>query len=196
MPSFLSDPPTVLYAILLLAVFVTGAIFMRRQDRKSLIPLVIALAILAAVFLIDRLCESPREEATRHVQAMAAAANARDVNAFLSHVADTFEYQGESAQPLPVSREQLRKAGLWTILDQWQVRVATWGFERNDMTEIDDDTVEIGFFGKGESDNGAAPMYFRARFTRQSDGQMKMTNLTSYDPVKQTNERKGIPYFP
>jgi hypothetical protein len=196
MPTFLSDPPTVLYAILLLGVFITGARWINRQDRKSLIALGIALALTSAVFLIDRFFESPREEAKRDVEAMAAAANARDVKAFLSHVADTFEYEGDSANPVSVSREQLRKAGLWSILDQWKVRVATWGFDRNDMTEIDDNTVEIGFFGKGESANGSAPMYFRARFARQSDGQMKLTRLSSYDPVKQTNERKGIPYFP
>jgi hypothetical protein len=39
-------------------------------------------------------------------------------------------------------------------------------------------------------------MYMRAKFTRQPDGQMKLSGLASFDPIKRTNERKSLPYFP
>ena len=42
------------------------------------------------------------------------------------------------------------------------------------MNEIDENTIEIGFLAKGEADGKQIPIYFRATFARQSDGQMKL----------------------
>lgn len=195
MPTILSDPPFALYAVLALAVIACGAIWLNRRTRRSLIAFLVSIALLAGLFALDRLFESPREEANRRVQEMARAIDARNQDAFLSHVADTFDYQGEGG-PRKVSREDLRRSGVWSILQQYQVHVGVWDFDRNDVREIDPNTVEIGFLAKAESGDKQIPMYLRAKFTRQADGQLKLSGLSSYDAMKRTKEPQAIPNFP
>lgn len=198
MPTFLSDPPFVVYALLVIAAAVCIAVWLNRRDVKGRLAVATALALLIAVIVIDRLFESPREEAVRRVQAMARAADQRDPEGFLSHVADRIEYQGQGGQPRTVTRDDLRRSGAWSAIQSYDLHVATWDFDRNDVAEIDPNTIEIGFLGKAETraDGKQIPIYFRARFTRQPDGAMKMTGLASYDAIRRTNERKGIPNFP
>jgi hypothetical protein len=195
MPTFLSDPPSVVYLVLAAVALVAGLVWLNRRTRKSLLVFLGVLALVGVVFLIDRLFESPREEAVRRVQAMARAADHGDAEAFASHLADTVKYQ-DAGGVKTLTREQLRHAGFWGLLRQFNVHVATWDFARADVVESGDNTVEIGFLGKAEAESKQIPMYFRATFARQPDGSMKLTALSSYDPVKRQNERATIPNFP
>jgi hypothetical protein len=197
MPTLLSDPPLALYLILVFAAIVGFVIWVNRRDRTSLVVFGSCAASLALVFLIDRLFESPREESVRGVQEMAKAIDDRKPEEFLSHIADTIQYQGEGGKTTTIKLEDLRKSQIWSMLNQYGVtHVAVWDFARDDVTQVDDNTVEIGFLGKAEAGSNQVPMYFRARFSRQTDGKMKLTTLASYDPMKRTNERKSIPNFP
>jgi hypothetical protein len=198
MPTFLSDPPFTVYLLLALLVFVTGGIWSSNRNRKSLCAFVGALGLLAAVLLLDFLFESPREESVRRIQAMMKAANERDTEAFVSHVADTVQYRGESANPMTLTRDQIRKAGFWNALRQFNVRVAAWDFSRSDVKELGDNRIEIGFLAKGEAvaEGKQFPVYFRATFSRQADGQMKLVELASFEPMKRQNAPMSIPQFP
>lgn len=198
MPTLISDPPFIVYATLVVAAAVCIAIWLNKRDAKSRLAAGATIALLIGVILIDRLFESPREESVRRVQAMARAADQRDPEGFLSQVADRIEYQGEGGHSHIVTRDDLRRSGAWTALRAYDLHVAAWDFDRNEVTQIDSNTIEIGFFGKAETraDGKQIPMYFRAKFTRQPDGTMKMTGLASYDAIRRTNERKGIPNFP
>jgi hypothetical protein len=195
MPTFLSDPPFSVYLVLAAVVLIAFAVWFANRSRRSLAVLAGACAVLAVVFVIDMLFESTREEAVRRAMAMVKAADARDTEAFVSHVADKFEYRGEG-QPVTVTRDQLRKSQMWEVLKQYNVHVAAWDFARADVEHINDDTVEIGFLAKGEGQGQQVPIYLRAKFARQGDGQMKLTAIASFDPLKRVNERKTIPYFP
>jgi hypothetical protein len=187
MPTFLSDPPQSVYAILAAAVLVAGLVWFNRRSRRSLAVFLGVLLFLAAVVLFDRLFESSREEAVRRVQAMVRAADAKDNEAFVTHLADKVESRG-SGLALSLSREFLRQSPFWTLLRHNDAHVAAWDFSRADVTEIDANTVEIGFMAKGEGRGKIFPVYFRAKFARQPDGQMKMTEFRSFDPVRRTNE--------
>ena len=96
MPTFLADPPQAVIVLLVAGLLVTGLIWMNRRGRKVAIAFLVLLALTCLVVLVDRLFESPREEAVRRVQAMVAAADHHDPDAFVAHVADTVEYKGES----------------------------------------------------------------------------------------------------
>jgi hypothetical protein len=196
MPTFLSDPPFAVYVSLAVALIVSGMLWFSRRDRNSLIAFGCALSLFAAIALFDHFFESPREESVRRVKEMIEAANARNTEAFLNQVADPIQYQGESSNPVPVTKEELRRSGFWGLLRQHNVQVAAWDFARNDVTLIDDNNIQIGFLASGKAEGKQIPMYFRAKFTRQPDGQMKLSGLASYDPLKRVNERKSIPNFP
>jgi hypothetical protein len=193
MPTFLSDPPQTVYLVLIGAALVTGAVFARRQDRKSLLPFGVALGLLLLVLLLDRVAESPREGAVRAVQEMVEAANHRNADALVSHVADTVEYKGADP-PKPITREQLR--GAESALRTFNVRVAVWDFSRDDVREIDENTVEIGFLAKGEVEGKPLPVYVRATFARQPDGRMRLTKFATFDAVQRTNQPVTIPSAP
>jgi hypothetical protein len=195
MPTFLTDPPFTVYLVLAAAFFVAFAVWFGNRSRKSLAALGAVVAVIALLLLIDALCESLREESVRRAMAMVKAADTRDPEAFLSHVADKIEYQGESV-PVTVTKAQLRNSQMWGVLKQYNAHVAAWDFSHGDVKLIDDDTVEIGFLAKGEANGQQAPMYFRAKFARQTDGQMKLVALASFDALKRVNERKSIPFFP
>jgi hypothetical protein len=195
MLTFLSDPSFSVYLVLAAAFLITFAVWFANRSRRSLAALGVVVGVIAILLAIDLLVESSREEAVRRAQAMVKAADTRDREVFLSHVADTVEYRGESA-PVTVTRDQLRKSQMWGVLEQYKAHVAAWDFSRHDVQEIDDNTIEIGFLAKGEAQGQQVPMYFRAKFARQGDGQMKLVALASFDPMKRINERKNIPYFP
>ncbi len=196
MPTFLSDPVPALYLVLIAFVVATGAVAGRYQDRRSLIRFGVALAALLALYLIDKSVESPREEATRRVQAMAEAANARNRDAFVEHVADKVEFVG-GAQPATRTKAEVRSAHFWDILQQFDVRVAVWDFSRENVKQTDPNTVEIGFMGKGETrgEGKQFPVYIRATFTRQADGQFRLTRFGTYHPTNH-DEPLGVPGFP
>lgn len=194
MPTFLSDPTQGFYLAVIAVAVVTGALFARNQDRKSARPFAVALLVLLLVYLCDRFSESPREEAVRRATAMADAANAKDPDAFVVHLAETFEYHGGQT-PVRKNRSEVKASGFWGMLRQLNVRVTAWGFDRADVKELGDDAVEIGFLAKGEADGKPYPVYIRATFKKQGDGAMKLTSFTTYNPAKQT-EYLAIPGFP
>ena len=182
--NLISDPPQALYLALGVAFVVTGVIAAQYQSRRKLIPFVIVLLLLVGLFLVDRLFESPREESVRRAQAIAAAADARNPDAFVSHLADTIEYSAGDGTPHKLTRDQIKSHGFWGTLRHFNVHVAVWDFSRDDVKVIDDNTVEIGFMAKGEVPDGKQiPLFVRATFKRQSDGQFKLTAVRTFDAL-------------
>jgi hypothetical protein len=188
MPTFLADPPQAVVLMLAAALMVVGGVWFNRRTRRSLLAFVGLLGVTALLLLVDALVESPREEAVRRVQEMAKAADEKNSEAFVSHLAESVEYRGASAT-LTLSRESIRRAPFWNLLRHNNGHVATWDFSRSDVVQVDVNTVEIGFMAKGEAAGKPFPLYFRATFARQPDGQMKITSFASFDPVRRTNER-------
>jgi len=195
MPPFLSDPPPHLLVVLTCLVLVMLAIWFNRWDRVTLVVFLAALVLTGLVVLLDRLFESPREQAVRAVRTLVEAADTGNPELFASQLADSFQYQGEGS-PVTVTREQVRRSGFWDVLKRYRVHVAAWDFARSDAEQLDPDTVEIGFLAKGEADGQQYPVYLRARFARQPDGKMRLVWCASFDALKRQNEPKSIPYFP
>lgn len=193
MPTFLSDPTQGFYLALIALTVVTGAVFAKRQDKKSGLSFSVALLVLLLVYLGDKSGESPREEAVRRATAMANAANAKNPDAFVEHIAETFEYTGEQS-PVKKTRSEMRNSPFWPTLRQFNVRVAAWDFSRTDVKELGDDAVEIGFMAKGEAEGKLVAFYIRATFKKQGDGAMRLTALSSFNPAKH-QERMSIPGF-
>jgi hypothetical protein len=184
MPTFFTDPAPGFYLVLLAFTVVTGAMAARNQDRRSFVRFAIAAAILLAVYGVDKAFESPREQAVRRVQAMARAADEQNPDAFVAHIADTIEYRG-SSQATVLKREDVRRSAFWPMLRRFDPRVVVWDFSRDDVKQIDDNTIEIGFSAKGELRDGTPfPLYMRAAFKKQPNGEWKLTAFASYEFAK------------
>ena len=183
MPTFLADPPQGLYLFLAAALIITGLVWLNRRNRKSLTAFLVVLGLTAVFLLVDRLFESPREEAVRRTQAMVQAADKVDPDSFVAQVADTVVYKAGSEE-FSFTRDQLRRHSFWHSLRQFHPHVAAWDFSRDDVKRADANSVEIGFLTKAEAEGKPIPMYFRATFARQADGQFKLTRIASFDPMQ------------
>jgi hypothetical protein len=195
MPTLLSDPSSSVYLLLAAAGITTLVVWLGRRDRKSLAVLLGVVGAIALVFLIDRLFESPREEAERRVRVMVRAADAKDPEAFVAQLADTVEIHGSNGASKWVRRDEIRNSSFWGLLRQFNIRVAAWDFSRSDVKQIDRDTIEIGFLAKGEGDGKPFPYYIRTTFARQPDGQFKLSAFRAFEPLDRSKPAT-IPSFP
>ena len=195
MPTFLTDPPQALYLVLGGLLVVTALVAAQRQDRRTAIPFAAAFFLMLAAFLIDKLNESPREEAVRRAMLMAAAADAMRPDAFAEQLAEQVTIRTGPSQSKTLTREELKKHPFWDTLRTFDVHVAVWGFDRENARQVDPNTVEIGFMGKGEAQGKPFPVYVRATYSKQPDGSYKLSSMGTFDPMKH-DEYVAIPNFP
>lgn len=190
MPTFLSDPTRAVYLLLIAAAVVTGAVAAKNQTRRGLVPFAVALALLLLVALIDRVVETPREEATRRVQAMADAATAADPARFAEHVSPSFAMNGKG-------RDDLKASPLWGQIRNLQARVAVWGFGHDAYERLSDTEVEVGFYVKGQATAGMVMYYAKARFVRDPDGAYRAKSIRFFNPAEGgLNQEVSVPNFP
>jgi hypothetical protein len=189
MPTFLSDPSLVLYALLGVAFIISLAVWSRRRDRKSLLAVGGAGLLLLGLFLLDRAFESPREEANRRIETLAAAATAVNPDLFVEQLSPSFKHNG-------ADRERVRTAGFWNLIRQHNARVAVWGFGKGEFEEIGDNEIEIGFYVKGEAAGfqGALIRRAKARFVRDRDSAWRAKGIKFFSVEE--NREEPVPGFP
>ncbi len=196
MPTLLTDPSPWVYVCLAACGLFAAATWLQRRSRPTLLAAAACGLLLLLVAVCDWTFQSPREIAVEHTRAIVQAVDRRQPEECLRYLAEIVEYQGDRLQPVAVRREQLRQAAFWTLLQQYDVRVAAWDFARDDVAYPNRDSVEIGFLVKAEGNFGQAVYYVRARYTRQLDGQWRLSHLATFDPLKRQNERRSVPGFP
>jgi hypothetical protein len=196
MPTFLADPPQVLYLLLGALLVVTGFIAAQRQDRRALIAFAVAFFLMLLLFGIDRAVESPREEAVRRTYVMAMAADAKNPDAFAEQLADKVTIASGNETGKTLTRDEVKNHPFWQTLRAFDVGVTVKGFSRDDTKEVNESTVEIGFTGHGTPrGQNSIPVYVRATYSKQPDGSFKLTALRTFDPVNHT-QGLPIPGFP
>ena len=179
MPTFLADPSTALYAILAVAVLVTGVIAAKRQKRSDLINFLIPTAALVAVFLIDQAYESPRETVARTLKEMESASQAKRYDDLFKHVSDKFQYKSLDKKGL---RE---KASLAEGYFPEGVRI--WNVTRENFHPKDDGSVEQEFDVQPVS----SPQFRYicvGVFKQEADGQWRLVTFRLYPVVGERQE--------
>jgi hypothetical protein len=195
MPTLLSDPPQMVYLVLGGLIVITGLIAAQRQNRRAVLPFVAAFLLMFAVFLIDRLVESPREEAVRRSYMLQMAADARNREAFGEHLADKVTIEAGNGEKT-FTRDELKQHAFWHVLQTFNAQVVVKDFSREDAIEINENNVEIGFVGRVDPQGQQwPPVYVRATYSKQSDGSFKLTGLKVYEAVER-NKKATIPGFP
>jgi hypothetical protein len=192
MPTALSDPSLALYVILIVVAAVTGMMWSRNRSRSNKINFGIAAAALIALFLIDWFVESPREEASRRVREMAAAASdPPNPDRFVENVSESFSHNGKG-------REAVRTSGAWDLVRQHNVRVAVWSLDRSEFQQISENEIEIGFYAKAESPREIPELWrqCKARFIRDPDGAWRVKGIKFYSPGVSGRQEDPIPQFP
>ncbi|MCS6866564.1 MAG: hypothetical protein RMJ56_00585 [Gemmataceae bacterium] len=196
MPTFLIDPPQGVYLLLGGLLIVTGLIAAQKPGRRAIIPFVVAFFLLLGVFILDRLVESPREEAQRRSYLLALAADAKNPDLFTEQIADNLLVHTTGGQTKTLTRQEVQEHRFWDALRNFEVRITVWDFSRDDVHYPDDDSVEIGFMGKGEVRGGPTiPVYIRTTYRRQADGSFKLSALRTFEALNRS-QPYAIPQFP
>lgn len=168
MPTVLSDPSTTLYALVAVMVAVLGAVYAKTRKRGDLIRLVIGVAALAALFIIDRLVESPREEATRKVGELVAATKAKKADDLAKNLSDSFSWNNMNKEQFIAWAKDVMARSEFNGID-------VDGLGRHDFEPVDDKKVKIGFdvWPAGYGLPEWRP-YCKATFVKDPDGQFRM----------------------
>jgi len=187
MPTFLSDPSISLYIILSVLVFVLIGIWINRRQQGDLIRLLAGVAVLVAVFLIDRFVESPREESTRKMQEIAAATKAKSADGVGQHISESFEYNGMNKAKLLDWVKSVYGNSQFEGID-------TSGYGRSEFEKIDDNKVIIVFEVWPTSYGLPEYRHFcKATFAKDPDGQFRMWTFSLY---KDHPSKGGEPVVP
>jgi hypothetical protein len=179
MPTWLSDPESTTYLLLLVLLVVLSGIWFRNRNRAVGIAAAIVGALALTLLLCDHLVESPREEAVRKIEAMRVAFNAKNWNQFAEHVSPSFDSNGMS------------KAGLKSKFEfgtTFGTSISIWGLER-DFVKSGTNTIELGFDAKAELAGAPPyPKHFRMVFVRDPDGQYRAQSFKTFNIVQKQVE--------
>jgi hypothetical protein len=189
MPVFISDPSPTTYVIIAIMVAALGGFYFRSRKTKDLFPLIGGAAVLLTLILIDRFVESPREEATRKMNEMSAASARKKWDEVFTNVSESFIYKSGSGMTQTDKkglREKVRSVE--SMIDKGFV---VWNMSRDDFKQMNDTTLEIGFSAKVK-DRDETTSYVKAIFTKDSDGQWRMSSFICYEPIN-TKERRILP---
>jgi hypothetical protein len=183
MPTFLSDPPPVALVVFGVLVLAVGGLAARYRKKPLLAAFTGLVVLLVAWLVIALLTESPREEAVRRVNAMAAAVEKKDWAAFGEHISDSFQ------------KDKLKKGDVKTYFDQGtalNLRAAVWDFALTDPPRVSDTEVAISFEAKASPPSGE-PFLRRieATFVKDPDGKFRLKTYDSFLPGSKTSA--GIP---
>ncbi|HET6575058.1 MAG TPA: hypothetical protein VFG68_15735 [Fimbriiglobus sp.] len=186
MPTWLSDPSDAFYLVLFVLVVIAVMVWARNRTRGAQVRAGVAIALLAALFVIDRLVESPREEAVRKTRAMATAANEQFVrpadqrtwDGVAAHISDQFDFNGVKKDDLLKAIAQAPAAG------DGEGDVSE--FDRSRVEYLPGDKVKVPFvvriFPRGS--NFTAPQarfHVEGIFAKDPDGQYRLRGMKLYE---------------
>ncbi len=184
MPTLLSDPSTLTYVLLGLIAAAAGFAWVRSRTRTSLRVFAALVGLVGVVALVDYLAESPREEAVRRVRAMGDAANRRDWPGVAGHMSEAFKYGDRTKATFRDAADRESK--------RWNATVSFGTFDRDQVVDLPDGGVRIGFVGKISSPQAAQSLftYVEATFGRDPDGQLRMRAVKFFDYIQRSAELK------
>jgi hypothetical protein len=183
MPTALSDPTTTLYVILGAITVIFGAVALRRQKRSDFFNFLIPALALVALFIIDRMVESPREQAVRKIQEMGTASREKKLDDLFKHVSDSFQHKSIDKKALREMAKTAEAKGFGGISE--------YDLARSGFKEVDANTIEQGFRVKH---NGTPELHFYvyATFKKEADGEWRLTAFELADPVN-VKDKKDLP---
>ncbi len=182
MPIWLIDPETTTYLLLIVFLIVALGVWLRSRKRGAMMAMGIIALMVLALYLCDRLYESPREEAVRKVQLMVDAFNSNNWEQFQQHLSHGTLVRGVTVLVLKPT---------FQLGTSFNAKVAVWNFDRDSVKYLPgpEPAVEIAFDAKAEALNGQMiPKHVRATFVRDSDGQYRVQNFKTFNIVNKSSE--------
>jgi hypothetical protein len=174
MPTLISDPTSTMYIVFGAMVVILGALALRRQKKSDVITFVVAAVLLIAMFLVDRLVETPREQVERKLKEIQSASQARNYDEAFKHVSESFHYRSLDKKAL---REKARLGEQY-----FPEGVSIFQVNRSDFKEMTDGTIEQEFAVQPKN-NGQFRYQCVGVFKKDPDGEWRLFTVRFYPVV-------------
>jgi len=189
MPDWLAEPDTTLLLVVAVAVLAAGVVAFRTRSRTTWIVAALAVGLLAALFLIDRLFASDREKIIGSVQSMAGAVEHQDLDRVFAHISETFSYG-------PVLKPEFRKFCADMVRNHRVDSLVVWNIQVLQFNESHHQAeVRFQFKVKAGGRLGGIEEAFytcKAIFILDADGQWRMQSFRVY-PMSTGDQPLTIP---
>jgi hypothetical protein len=187
MPDWLSDPPAAGYLLLLVVGLVAGGVWWTQRTRAALVTAGVALALLVMWLVCATFGESPREQAVRKVEAMAAAIGRKELAGVMVHLAQSFRYGSATRAVVQAAAQQHLQA-------QTVDRVQVWDFDR---ASVQPTATELKLECRVKLVGGQADgfSFFRCPlvFVREADGEWRLQSFRLLNPATEHAEEFRLP---
>jgi hypothetical protein len=180
------EGPTTLYILLLVAVAVFAALWVR--DRKAFwlallgIPATLALLLL----VLDWAVETQREQIGRKLHEMAQAVDRRDAETIHGHMAATFRLAGRDRAAFKRFAERVFREGWVTSIVLWDIRTKPQGTKAE---------ATLNAKLRGTRVTGSEFFRVKTQWTREGD-QWRLAGFTVHNPYVDTDKPIDIPDLP
>jgi hypothetical protein len=141
---WLFEGRTSVYVVLAALTVFLLLVWWQTRKRGWLIGVAIAAALIGLYALLDRLVETDREQIVRKINEMAAAVNARNLDALFENISDEFR------SPRGRSKEELRNEIKGYINLRIVENVKVWDFDFEDRPSRDHPPARVRFSAKAD----------------------------------------------
>jgi len=186
MVNSLFEGPTTLYLLLLVAVVVLVALWIRDRQVRWLALLSIPAALALLLFLLDRAVETPREQIARKLREMALAVERRDVATIHGHLASTFQLAGRDRATFKRYVELAFREGWVTSIVVWEIR-----------PQLQENRAEatLNVKVRGSRVRGAEFFRVKTQWTREGEP-WRLEGFTVHHPYVDTDRPLDLPDLP
>lgn len=141
---WLFEGRTTVYVVLIALVAFLLVAWWQTRKRWLLLSVAVAAGLIGLYALLDRLVETDREQIVRKVHEMAAAVNARDLDALFANISDQFR------SPRGKTKEELRNAVKGYVDSRIVENVKVWDIVCVEAPSRDGPPVRVFFRAKSE----------------------------------------------
>jgi len=119
---WLFEGHTAVYVVLITLVVFLFVVWWQTRKRWWLLGVAVAAGLIGLYVLLDRMVETDREQIVRKVQEMAAAVNARNLDALFANISDEFRSpNGKTKEALRSDVESYLSSGTVSTVKVWDI---------------------------------------------------------------------------
>ncbi len=182
MNNSLADSATLLYMLLGTATLILGVVWWRTRRGWFFVGACVLILLIAALALLRSMYPSEGEKIFRVVQDMSAALKAKDMDRIASHLANNFNWFGNS-------RAEFRKHAEHVVNFLEITECPVWDFDAEKVSRAEGKAT-IWFRAKPKSRRieTAAFYLIKADLVVEPDGQWRIQTLDCRNPFVDTNK--------
>jgi hypothetical protein len=177
MPSWLTNDPTLLYIVLATATLGLLAAWRTQRRRESAVGAILAVLLMAVVWLVGYLSPSETTTVMRTIEAMARAGGRGDMNVAFRDVSNDFQHR-------LYDKHDFRKR-VDAVLQRYEIKeIRVWDFEPGEISRPKR-VARIGFHLKvrGSWSAGLEYLYCDTEFVLEADGKWRLKGFELFNPL-------------